>query len=225
MCQRITCRKCGKPSFAGCGRHVESVLGDVPVADSLPRPRVGEQHVGWLRRLAGPAEEASRLRQRSDPRGGGHESRRRIHREGRKPSPPRKSRDGVRPTGDGARRRRPRPISPGCLQRRGRRLRALLRGGLPAWTGTAYDGPQRRGGIREGTDAFPTHRPPLDEGSPPGRPDRTPTRDRRARYQELSRLRNASPPTNREPDDSRSTAASRRTSSRRDRRRFRNRIG
>jgi hypothetical protein len=32
MCQRITCRKCGKPSFAGCGRHVESVLGDVPVA-------------------------------------------------------------------------------------------------------------------------------------------------------------------------------------------------
>ena len=32
MCQRITCRDCGKPSFAGCGRHVESVLGDVPEA-------------------------------------------------------------------------------------------------------------------------------------------------------------------------------------------------
>ena len=30
MCQRITCRDCGKPSFAGCGHHVESVLGDVP---------------------------------------------------------------------------------------------------------------------------------------------------------------------------------------------------
>jgi len=30
MCQRITCPQCGKPSFAGCGRHVESVLGDVP---------------------------------------------------------------------------------------------------------------------------------------------------------------------------------------------------
>lgn len=33
MCQRITCRDCGKPSFKGCGRHVESVLGDVPPAD------------------------------------------------------------------------------------------------------------------------------------------------------------------------------------------------
>jgi hypothetical protein len=33
MCQRITCSVCGKPSFAGCGRHVESVLGDVPVAE------------------------------------------------------------------------------------------------------------------------------------------------------------------------------------------------
>jgi hypothetical protein len=32
MCRRITCRSCGKPSFAGCGEHVESVLGDVPVA-------------------------------------------------------------------------------------------------------------------------------------------------------------------------------------------------
>ncbi|HVU02834.1 MAG TPA: hypothetical protein VHE30_13835 [Polyangiaceae bacterium] len=30
MCQRITCQKCGKPTFAGCGRHIEQVLGDVP---------------------------------------------------------------------------------------------------------------------------------------------------------------------------------------------------
>ena len=33
MCQRITCKDCGKPSFRGCGRHVESVLGDVAPAD------------------------------------------------------------------------------------------------------------------------------------------------------------------------------------------------
>ena len=32
MCQRITCATCGRPSFRGCGRHVESVLGDVPPA-------------------------------------------------------------------------------------------------------------------------------------------------------------------------------------------------
>lgn len=31
MCRRITCEACGKPSYAGCGRHVDQVLGDVPV--------------------------------------------------------------------------------------------------------------------------------------------------------------------------------------------------
>ncbi len=29
MCQRTTCSSCGKPSYAGCGRHVEAVLADV----------------------------------------------------------------------------------------------------------------------------------------------------------------------------------------------------
>jgi len=33
MCQRITCKQCGKPGFSGCGRHVEQVLGDVAVGD------------------------------------------------------------------------------------------------------------------------------------------------------------------------------------------------
>jgi hypothetical protein len=31
MCQRVRCNSCGKPTYAGCGRHVEQVLGDVPV--------------------------------------------------------------------------------------------------------------------------------------------------------------------------------------------------
>ncbi len=30
MCARVTCPRCQKPSFVGCGRHVEQVLGDVP---------------------------------------------------------------------------------------------------------------------------------------------------------------------------------------------------
>jgi len=33
MCRRIQCEHCGKPSFAGCGMHIEQVLGDVPAAD------------------------------------------------------------------------------------------------------------------------------------------------------------------------------------------------
>ena len=28
MCQRVTCKSCGKPTYAGCGRHIEAVLGD-----------------------------------------------------------------------------------------------------------------------------------------------------------------------------------------------------
>ncbi|HSD89855.1 MAG TPA: hypothetical protein VLB44_20130 [Kofleriaceae bacterium] len=30
MCRAITCNKCGRPSWAGCGAHVEQVLGHVP---------------------------------------------------------------------------------------------------------------------------------------------------------------------------------------------------
>jgi len=33
MCQRVKCSSCGKPSYVGCGRHVEQVLADVPVAE------------------------------------------------------------------------------------------------------------------------------------------------------------------------------------------------
>lgn len=30
MCRQVMCNKCGKPSWAGCGAHVEEVLGHVP---------------------------------------------------------------------------------------------------------------------------------------------------------------------------------------------------
>lgn len=33
MCRRVTCGTCGKPTFAGCGAHVEQVLGNVPKAE------------------------------------------------------------------------------------------------------------------------------------------------------------------------------------------------
>ena len=29
MCQRVNCSVCHKPSYVGCGMHVEQVLGDV----------------------------------------------------------------------------------------------------------------------------------------------------------------------------------------------------
>ena len=30
MCRRVTCSSCGKPTYAGCGAHIEQVLSDVP---------------------------------------------------------------------------------------------------------------------------------------------------------------------------------------------------
>ena len=60
MCRRVECRKCGKPSWAGCGAHVEQVLGDVAPADrcrcherpakrsELSQPRAARS---WLSRL------------------------------------------------------------------------------------------------------------------------------------------------------------------------------
>jgi hypothetical protein len=33
MCRRVNCPQCGKPTFAGCGAHIEQVLADVPKAE------------------------------------------------------------------------------------------------------------------------------------------------------------------------------------------------
>jgi hypothetical protein len=42
MCQRTTCRSCGKPTYVGCGLHVEQVLGEVPVSGRCAcEPRSG----------------------------------------------------------------------------------------------------------------------------------------------------------------------------------------
>jgi hypothetical protein len=59
MCRRIQCEDCGKPSFAGCGMHVEQVLGDVPKAercrcreDAASRPKAEKaKPFSWLRGL------------------------------------------------------------------------------------------------------------------------------------------------------------------------------
>ncbi len=41
MCQRNRCERCGKPSWVGCGAHVEQVLRDVPADQrcQCPRPK------------------------------------------------------------------------------------------------------------------------------------------------------------------------------------------
>jgi len=33
MCQRVECARCGKPSWIGCGRHIEQALAGVPESE------------------------------------------------------------------------------------------------------------------------------------------------------------------------------------------------
>lgn len=30
MCSKVTCRQCGKPTWSGCGEHIEVALAGVP---------------------------------------------------------------------------------------------------------------------------------------------------------------------------------------------------
>jgi hypothetical protein len=57
MCQRIQCPVCNKPSYAGCGRHIEQVLADVPAAErchcSDPAQAKPKNDSSWLGRLFG----------------------------------------------------------------------------------------------------------------------------------------------------------------------------
>ena len=54
MCHRTTCRKCGKASWAGCGRHVDRVMAGVPKADRFAGHQ-GEPSTGFFARLRGRA--------------------------------------------------------------------------------------------------------------------------------------------------------------------------
>ena len=62
MCQRVDCPKCGRPTYAGCGKHIEQVLGNVPEAarckcrDAEPKgpgPGAAPEARSWLRALLG----------------------------------------------------------------------------------------------------------------------------------------------------------------------------
>lgn len=55
MCKRVTCRNCSKPTYAGCGKHIEQVLGDVAVEDrcSCSSNEKAASGGGFLSRLLG----------------------------------------------------------------------------------------------------------------------------------------------------------------------------
>jgi hypothetical protein len=39
VCQRVTCKQCDKPTWVGCGRHIEQALRGVPVDQRCTCPR------------------------------------------------------------------------------------------------------------------------------------------------------------------------------------------
>lgn len=53
MCSAVTCKKCGKTTWAGCGQHVDTVMRGVPSAQRC-RGHEGEQPSGgFFSRLFG----------------------------------------------------------------------------------------------------------------------------------------------------------------------------
>ncbi len=57
MCRAVPCRKCGKTTWAGCGRHAGQVRAGVPASRRCPGhasdPAASGSGSGWLRRLLG----------------------------------------------------------------------------------------------------------------------------------------------------------------------------
>lgn len=48
MCHRVTCRTCKKPTYRGCGMHVEQVLAGVPKSQRCSCDRTQKTPAGGL---------------------------------------------------------------------------------------------------------------------------------------------------------------------------------
>jgi len=53
MCSRVTCSKCQKPTWSGCGEHVEQALADVALKDRCQGHENDPKEPGLLSRLLG----------------------------------------------------------------------------------------------------------------------------------------------------------------------------
>jgi hypothetical protein len=54
VCRPVTCKKCGKTTWAGCGQHVKQVMAGIPAAQRCPGHASDSANSGGrLRRLFG----------------------------------------------------------------------------------------------------------------------------------------------------------------------------
>jgi len=44
MCRKVTCSQCNKPTWTGCGRHIEEALAGIPVDKRCKCPRSSESN-------------------------------------------------------------------------------------------------------------------------------------------------------------------------------------
>jgi hypothetical protein len=51
MCEKLICRKCSKPTWAGCGEHIEQALAGVAKADRCQGHAADPKQPGLLSRL------------------------------------------------------------------------------------------------------------------------------------------------------------------------------
>ena len=53
MCRAVTCKTCGKTTWAGCGQHVGQVMAGVPSGNRCPGHPKPERGGGWVGKLFG----------------------------------------------------------------------------------------------------------------------------------------------------------------------------
>ena len=53
MCSKVTCRKCGKATWSGCGQHVDQVMRGVPKAQRCQGHAADPKTPGFFSKLFG----------------------------------------------------------------------------------------------------------------------------------------------------------------------------
>ncbi|ALC05015.1 hypothetical protein CDES_02800 [Corynebacterium deserti GIMN1.010] len=53
MCRAVTCKKCGKQTWAGCGQHVDQVMKNIPKAQQCQGHKNEKAETGILAKIFG----------------------------------------------------------------------------------------------------------------------------------------------------------------------------
>jgi hypothetical protein len=53
MCSKVTCRICKKPTWSGCGEHVEEALSGIPNSERCAGHQNSQAKPGLIARLLG----------------------------------------------------------------------------------------------------------------------------------------------------------------------------